>query len=156
LSPPQVIHCYKCLSPRHCRLHSCIVRPPPVEPFHPLLEDAKPLSYCFPFTAYRSHSNPIRLRTYTYHGPPSTTTVELLGHMCNARRMKWCVAAFSRRCELYAKQLPVVRIDRRPEEVVRSIYLDLDFIDRDRTSAPWWRYAKQRLRPVVPLPCRLI
>ena len=93
-----------------------------------------------------------------YHGPPSTSTI---GVFVRARFQHLSdetggVVTVSRRRDFQAEQLPVLRVDGRPEEVPRPLHLHLRLVDRDRLPAPPWWGTEQRLRPVIPLPCCLI
>ena len=65
LSPSQIVQHHKCLAPRYCRFHMSVMRPPPIEPFHPLLEDTKPLRCS---TAFRF---PNVIRSHPRHAHPA-------------------------------------------------------------------------------------
>ena len=122
------------------------MRPPPVESFQPLLEDAKPL-FDRPHSASRTssvptHGTPILLNAFGYHGPPSTSTVGVFMHACNARRMKQYASRPSRVgvSERYAQQfsalfsVSIAAQRKNSTTFLPSTFLDFRLVYRSRSS----------------------
>ena len=117
-----------------------VMRPPPIEPFHPLLEDTKPLRCS---TAFRF---PNVTRSHPRHPHPAQcpriprSSVHEYRRRARARSQHpsyeaGSIAAVSRRRKRYPEQLPILRVYGCPEEVPRPLHLHLRLVNRSRSSA---------------------
>ena len=135
-----------------------IVRPPPIEPFHPLLKDAKPLLNRIPLP--ERHALPRHAQSGKCPRIPRPAVHQHRRRVC-ARPLHPSyetgrIVAVSCRRKRYPEKLPILRVDRCPKIVPRPLHLHLRLVDRDRRPVPFLRCTEQLFRPVIPLPCCLI